>query len=312
MLDSRSLVFGRWPRFIARHPWRVLLSALLLLAVLGGAASTAGGRFVDEFKIPGTEAQRALDLLQSRFPQAAGDSATIVIKAPAGIRTAAVRAQVNALLPQLRALPHVLSVDSPYTMPGDIARDGTLAQFSVQYDTQAIKLSKSTLNALTDLRKRVSAPPAFQVEIGGQVGSAADVPNLGNAEIFGGLAAVVVLLVAFGSVVAMGLPMASALLGLAASSFTIMLLASVFNLSTFTQDFSVMIGLGVGIDYALLIVTRFRTELHHGRTVPDAVAIAMATAGRTVLFSGAAVAVAILGLALFGMPFSPIWASPPP
>ncbi len=303
MLDSRSLLFGRWPRFIARHPWQVLLGALLFLAVLGGSADVAGGRFADEFKIPGTEAQRALDLLQSRFPQAAGDAATIVIKAPAGIRAASTRERVNALLPQLRALPHVLSVDSPYTMPGDIAQSGTLAQFSVQYDTQAVKLSKATLNTLTDLRKRVSTPPAFQVEIGGQVGSAADVPNLGSAEVYGGLAAIVVLMVAFGSVIAMGLPMVSASLGLAAGSFTIMLLANVLTLSSFTQDFTVMIGLGVGIDYALLIVTRFRTELHHGRAVPDAVAIAMATAGRTVVFSGAAVAVAILGLAMFGIPF---------
>ncbi len=303
MVQSRSLLFGRWPRFIARHPWRVLLGAILLLIVLGGVSTAANGKFADQFSIPGTEAQQAQDLLQSRFPQAAGDSTTVVIKAPAGIRTPAIHARVDEVLRELRALPDVVSVSSPYSVPGDIAPGGTLAQFTVQYDKQASKLSTASLDALTHLQQRVSAPPAFQVELGGQVASAADQPSLGNSELYGILAAVVVLLVAFGSVVAMGLPVVTALIGVMAGTFTVMLLATFLKMPSFTQAFTLMIGLGVGIDYALLIVTRFRTELHRGLTVSDAVEVAIATAGRTVLFAGAAVVAANLGLWLIGIPF---------
>ncbi len=117
MTPSRSLFFDRWPRFVARHPWRVLLGALLLLVMLGGVSQAAGGKFVDSFSIPGTEAQKAIDLLKNRFPQQSGDTSTLVVKAPAGLNTPAVRTRVETLITQAKALPEVVGVSSPYAWP---------------------------------------------------------------------------------------------------------------------------------------------------------------------------------------------------
>src|SRR5947209_5176851 len=115
MTASRSLLYDRWPRFVAHHPWRVLLGALVFLVVLAGASATSGGKFVESFRVPGTEAQRAADLLQTRFPQRAGDTATVVVKAPAGMRSTSVHARIDALIAQLRTLPEVVFVSSPYS-----------------------------------------------------------------------------------------------------------------------------------------------------------------------------------------------------
>jgi len=183
MSPARSLIYDRWPRFIARHPWRVLLGSLLFLALLGGLSGMAGGKFVDSFKVPGTEAQQAVDLLQARFPQRSGDTATVVIKAPAGIRAAASQARIDGLIAQLRTLPEVVAVSSPYTTPGAISGDGAIAQITVQYDKQADSLAKSSPQALKTWQEHASAPPSFQVEVGGQVIVAADQGNTGNSEL---------------------------------------------------------------------------------------------------------------------------------
>jgi RND superfamily putative drug exporter len=304
MSPSRSLLYDRWPRFVARHPWRVLLGALLFLVVLAGASTAAGGKFVDSFKVPGTEAQQAVDLLQARFPQQSGDSATVVVKAPAGLRTAAAHGRVDGLIAQLRRLPQVVAVSSPYAAPGAISSDGTIARISVQYATQADSLAKASPLALKAWQERSSTPPSFQVEVGGQVIQAADQPNTGSSELYGVLAAVVILLLVFGSVVAMGLPIVTAISGLIAGFLSITVLAAFVDLPSFTTAFAAMMGLGVGIDYALLIVTRFRQSLHGGLSVPDAVVVTSATAGRTVVFAGATVIVAMLGLWTVGIPFT--------
>jgi RND superfamily putative drug exporter len=280
------------------------MGAILAIAMLGAVSSTAGGAFVNQFSVPNTQAQQAIDLLQSRFPQQAGDSSTVVIKAPAGIRAPAIEARVTRLLAELRALPDVEAVVSPLTTPGSISRDGTIAKFSVQYDKQATDLSKASMNALVNLRQSVSDPPAFQVEIGGQVMAQAEgQAGIGSEELYGILAAIVILLLAFGSVVAMGLPIVAALGGLGASTLALTIVARFMSLPSFTSAFAAMIGLGVGIDYSLLVVRRFQFGLARGLTVAEAVVTAMGTAGRTVLFAGTAVVVAMLGLWTVGIPF---------
>jgi RND superfamily putative drug exporter len=304
MTASRSLLYDRWPRFIAHHPWRVLIGALLFLVVLGGASAASGGKFVESFKVPGTEAQQAVDLLQTRFPQRSGDAATVVIKAPAGIHTAAVRTRIDRLIAQLRTLPEVVSVSSPYTAPGSISRDGTITQIAVQYDKPADSLAKSSPVALKAWQEHASSPPSFQVEVGGQVIVAADQGGSNSAELYGVLAAIVILLLVFGSVVAVGLPIVTALAGLIAGFLSITILAAFVNLPSSTTGFAAMIGLGVGIDYALLIVSRFRQSLHAGMVVADAVVATAATAGRTVVFAGATVVVAMLGLWTVGIPLT--------
>src|SRR5438105_9250823 len=138
MVQSHSLFFDRWPRFVARHPWRVLLGALIVLVMLGGLSQTLGGKFVDSFQIPGPEAQKARDLLTARFPQQSGDSSTLVVKAAAGINDPAVRTRVEGLIGEAKALPDVIGVSSPYDGPGAVSLDGTVAQITVQYDMPAI------------------------------------------------------------------------------------------------------------------------------------------------------------------------------
>ncbi len=173
----------------------------------------------------------------------------------------------------------------------------------MQYARQAIDVSKESAQALKDFQVRSSAPPDFQVEVGGQVIQVADRQPPGQSEIYGVSAAIIILLLVFGSVVAMGLPIVTALVALVASFMSVAILAAFVDFPSFTTAFAAMIGLGVGIDYALLIVTRFRQGIHSGKPVADAVVTAMATAGRTVLFAGTTVIVAMLGLWLVGIPF---------
>jgi putative drug exporter of the RND superfamily len=303
MSQSRSLLFDRWPRFIARHPWRVIGGALACIILFATLAATAGGTLVNTFSIPGTEAQHAYDLLAERFPQQSGDSAIVVVRAPAGLNTPQVHARVDTLVANLTTLPEVSGVVSPYQRPGAVSADGTIAQIGVQYAKRAVDLQKSSAVALVNLRDRASAPD-FQVELSGQVVQAGQRGGLGSTEtVIGLIAAVIILLIAFGSVVAMGLPIVTALVALGSGLSLVTLLAAFVHLPSFTTAFGAMIGLGVGIDYSLLIVTRFRQGLARGMGVDDALVTAVATAGRSVLFAGATVVVAMLGLWTVGIPF---------
>ncbi len=303
MPQPRSFVFDRYPRFAARHPWRVLAGALAIVVILGFAASRFGGSYVDTFSVPNTEAQRAIELLQARFPSQAGDSSTtVVVRAPAGLATPQVRAQVDQLMAELKKLPEVVGVASPYTQPDAISKDGTIARIGLLYDKKAQSVQTSSIKALAALRAQVSKP-GFQVEVGGQLIRHVEMGGLGNTELIGVGAAVIILLIAFGSVVAMGLPIVSALLALGAGLLGITIMARFVSLPSFTSQFGAMIGLGVGIDYALLTVTRFREGLAEKLSIEDAIAQAGATAGRSVLFAGATVVIAMLGLWAVGLPF---------
>jgi len=299
-----SFVFDTWPRRAARHPWRVLGAAIAAIAALVFVFSMWGGRYEDTFSIKGTQAQSAVDLLKARFPQAAGDSTTFVVKAPAGLNDPAVHGRVDALVARLAALPDVESVSSPYDSATSISPDGTIARITVEHTMKARDLPVSSINAMLDLRNQESAPPDFQVEAGGPALHRIEHPSgFGMTELIGISAAVVVLLLAFGSVVAMGLPIITALLALGLGLMLIGVGARFVTLPSFTSEFGAMIGLGVGIDYALLIVTRFREGLAKQLSIENAIAQAAATAGRSVLFAGATVVIAMLGLWAVGIQF---------
>ncbi len=301
MPQKRSALFERWPRFAARRPWRVLAGAAVVLILSAVLHSAFARSFNDSFGIPGTESQRAITLLSERFERFAGDTALVVVNAPAGIANPSVEARVNELVDELGKLPEVTGVSSPFTAPGSISAGGTTARITVQYGKRAVGLQHSSVQALMTLRQRSSAP-GFEVEVGGAVAAVAERPQMGRAEIFGLVAAVIVLLVAFGSVVAMGLPVMTALLALASGLLVVGAGTAFWDIPSFTPEFAAMIGLGVGIDYALLIVTRFREGLARGLSVDDAVVTAQATAGRSVLFAGATVVIAMLGLWAVGIP----------
>jgi RND superfamily putative drug exporter len=298
-----SILFDTWPRFAARHPWYVLGAAALVLAALLLAFTAFRGSYTDAFSIKGTEAQHAVDLLRGRFPQQAGDTATVVVEAPAGINDPSVRAEVESLVARLRMLPDVADVTSPYGGQATISQDGTIARITVQYDKKARDLPSGSAAALLNLRKQTSRH-GFQVEAGGPVVNVAEHGSLGSTtELIGVGVAVLVLLVAFGSVAAMGLPIVTALLALASGLLIIGIGARFVALPSFTPEFGAMIGLGVGIDYALLIVTRYREGLARGLSVDDAIAQAATTAGRSVLFAGSTVVIAMLGLWAMGIQF---------
>ena len=297
-----SFLFDRWPRYASRHPRRVLLGALIAVVAFGALFYSVGGTFGEGFSVPGTESQRLRDLLEERFPQTAGDSATVVVRAPAGLEDPEVRAQVEALLADLAELPDVVAVASPYEELGGISFDGAIARITVRYSERASDLDRSSIHALLDLREERSTPE-LQVEATGRVIRNLEMELPGSAELFGLGAAVIILLIAFGSVVAMGLPIVTALFALASGFFLVGVGAAFVDLPSFTPQFAAMIGIGVGIDYALLVVTRFREGLANKLSVEDAIVQAAATAGRSVVFAGSAVAIALLGLWFVGIPF---------
>jgi RND superfamily putative drug exporter len=297
-------LLSRWARTAVRNRGKVLLAWIAGLVAVVVLWQGIGGRFANSFEIPGTESQRATDLLKRNFPQQAGDSATIVLQAGAGLRDAPAQDRVNALLEQVKRLPDVVSVGSPYAQGGDgaISDDGTIGFAEVHYARKASELPKSDANALLKLVDH-SSGNGLKVEAGGLVVQQVEQTPPGSSELIGIACAIVILLIAFGSVVAMGLPLVTALIGLGASFGLLGLAARFLSLPNFTTEFAALIGLGVGIDYALLVVTRFREGLHAGLSVEDAVVRAIGTAGRSVLFAGSVVCIALLGLLSVGIPF---------
>ena len=212
------------------------------------------------------------------------------------------QARVEGVLEGFAALPEVVGIRSPYEAPGQIATDGRIAFATVQYGVPAFEVLLSSVEALFDATDAASSD-GLRVEVGGAVAQNGEQEPPGRAEIIGLTAAAFVLLIAFGSVVAMGLPIITALLALASTILLLTIVTRVIGMTTFTPAFAAMIGIGVGIDYALFIVTRYREELARGADVETAVGIALDTSGRAVIFAGVAVVIALSGLAVIGIPF---------
>src|SRR5262249_28802436 len=249
---------ARWARYAVRHRGRVVLAWVAVIVVLGVLGSTVGGKYATNFTIPGTESQKAVDLLKERFPSQAGDSATIVVQTDAGVNDPAVKQRLTDLLTQAASLAEAPGVVSPYDTPAAISADGKIAYATVNYDKLASEVDLDNAKQLLDLVDR-SSTAGFRVEVGGQVAGQAEQNNpFGISAIVGVAAAIIILLIAFGSVVAMGLPIGTALFGLIAGSFGVAIATRFMDLNSFAPEFGVMIGLGVGIDYALFVVTRYR------------------------------------------------------
>jgi RND superfamily putative drug exporter len=289
----------RWATFTTQHPWRVVtgwLSALVILLIL---MVTMGGTLVDKFSVPGTESQKALDTLVERFPELSGDNAQIVFKSDTGVNDPGVKSRIDEFVTKAATLPDVVGVASPYDL-GTISQDGTIAYATVQYSKAASELDTASVDALLDLVNETRGND-LQVEAGGQV--VTELPETGASEIVGVAAAVLILLVMFGSVIAMGLPIITAIFGVGLAVLLTLVLAAFIDFSTITTALISMMGLGVGIDYALFIITRFREERAAGRDVDASVITATDTAGRAVLFAGSIVVIALLGLFAIGIPF---------
>ena len=297
----------RLARFCYRRRRVVLLAWLVALVAVMVLSKAAGGKSTMNFSLPGTESQQAFDLLKAKFPARSGDSADIVFAAsgPQGVRDPAIQQRMEAAFAVAkRTNPHVASVSDPYSPAGarQISPDGHVAYAEIQLDMRSHDLPKSAGPALHDAVVAAAHPGAgLDVEFAGNLFTSRTPP--GGTEFIGLIAAVVILLIAFGSVLAMGLPILIALFGIGIGLGFIALLANVMEVAPFTGLITAMIGIGVGIDYALFIVTRYRQGLHDGLEPIEATGTAITTAGRAVLFAGITVVTGLMGMFLMGLSF---------
>jgi RND superfamily putative drug exporter len=298
-------VLARTARWTTQHRRTVLGGWVVALVVALGASHAVGANFSNSLSLPGTQSQRAVDLLQRDFPTESGDQDQIVFAVSQGsVTSAAVRARIERVLARVARLPHVSDVVSPYSSRGahQIAAGGSVGFARVIFDEQARTLPHSAIKRVI-ATAGAAAQPSLQVALGGQAIELTERPSLGPATAVGLLAAIIILLLTFGSALAMGLPILTALLGLGTGIGLAGLGSQLIEVPDFATELAAMIGLGVGIDYALFILTRFRENLRSGMAVAAAVAGAMDTAGRAVLFAGATVILALLGQLLLGVAF---------
>ncbi|MFC7309548.1 MMPL family transporter [Streptomyces monticola] len=290
-------------RLAFRRRWLMTLLWVVILGGAGFAASTAAPPPADTFSMPGTESQKAFDLLEEKFPGASADgaSARVVVRAPDGgkISAAGPRSEVGALLTELKKAPQVVSVSDPYATKA-VSKDGTTAYALVSYDVAAPKVSAEAHDAFDDALAK-ARDGGLQAEAGGDA-VPVDAAMSGTGEKIGLLISAIVLLLTFGSVIAAGMPLLTALIGVGIGISGITALGATLGLSGTTTTLAMMLGLAVGIDYALFIVSRYRAELTEGRERADAAGRAVGTAGSAVVFAGLTVIVALAGLAVVDIP----------
>jgi putative drug exporter of the RND superfamily len=295
----------RLARWSYRRRWATLGIWLAALVVSGFLASTLGGEYSNDFSLPGAESQEAYDLLVERFPAFSGDTADIVFKAEQGVTTPAVRSAMEALFADLSELDHVVAVESPYSRQGarQIAPDGRIAFATVRFEN--LDQEPVPIDVIDALEARVedAEQPGLTIEPGGSAVMFSEFEQPGGAESIGFLAAILILLITFGSLLAMALPIVMALFGIGIGIALVFLFANFLNVPDFTTQLASMIGIGVGIDYALFIVTRYRQHLHAGEDPEAANLAALVTSGRAVLFAGTTVVISLLGMLLMGFAF---------
>ncbi|MFF7600521.1 MMPL family transporter [Streptomyces mirabilis] len=286
--------------FRRRHFVALIWVALLTLAGVGAASAPTAG--ASSFSIPGTEAQKAFDLLEQRFPGMSADGATarVVFKAPAGEKMGdkTNKATVEKTVKALGDGSEVTSVSDPFKSHA-VSKDGSVAYTSVKYKVSGMELKDSSKTALEEAAQQ-ARDAGLSVEVGGDALQAT--PETGSTEVIGIAVAAVVLVITFGSLIAAGLPLLTALIGVGIGVSTITALANALDLGTTTSTLAMMIGLAVGIDYALFIVSRYRAELAEGREREEAAGRAVGTAGSAVVFAGLTVVIALVGLSVVNIP----------
>jgi putative drug exporter of the RND superfamily len=290
-------------RWTMAHRRTVVVAWIVAVVGIFAVSGSVGKKTASSFTLPGTGSQQAVDLLQSKFPAQAGDADQIVFQARTGTLTnAADRSSIEAMLARVARLPHVTSVVSPYADGQHaISRDGAIGFATVNFDERANALPVAAVNRVVSTAESARSS-TLNVQLGGQAIEQAQQASLGFATIVGIAAAVVILLISLGSFAAMGLPIATALFGLGAGIGVITLASHVIDMPSFASELALMIGLGVGVDYALFIVTRFRENYRsNGGDVAQAVEAAINTSGRAVLFAGVTVVIALLGMFALGV-----------
>ena len=299
---ARPGPLGRLADLTYRHR---LLTVVAWVATLGLAvvlSGAFGGEFKADYSAPGSDSSAAQQLLESEFPAQAGDTVDVVVSSQRPVTDAAVRADVTALLGRLAVVPHVESVDDPYAAPGSIAPDGRTLVARARLDVvNPPDMPVEDSQRMLDVAAAASTG-GLSVSLGGQTVQQAEQGDIGSEGI-GLAAAALILLVTFGSVVAAGLPILVAVAGLAVSATFTTLLISVVDAPDWSTSLATMMGIGIGIDYALLMVTRFREWRAVGLDERAATVATLDTAGRAVLVAGSTVVVSMLGLFAMGLSF---------
>ena len=283
-----------------RRRWWALALWVLVLAGVTGAAQAVGGRYHNDFSLPGTESQQALDTLRERAPAQAGAAVRIVLQDPGGLAAPATRQRVEAMLATVRTLPHVADVRAPYADPTAVSRDGTIGFATVTLDGQAQDVPAGDVRTLIDTA-RAADGGGLRVEVGGDAVTGTEKAGGGAAEGVGLLAALVVLVLLFGSLLAASLPIVIAIFAVGSATGLLVLASHLATVADYTTPLMILVGLGVGIDYALLLFSRYRGELAAGAPREAAVRTALDTAGHTVFFAGGTVIIALLGLVVLGL-----------
>ena len=307
-LSTGSL--ARFMRACASHPGRVGLVWAGILAGLIVLVATIGGGLKDEFKIPGSDTQKATDLIEAEFTSEQGSVLNLVFAAPQGQRldSPKYKAAIESAIAKLKTSEFapaadkvgVESVGNPFSKQ-TFAKNGRIAYAEAQFSDVITTADRSKVVAVQDAVRAAVEPAGVQVEFNGE----AESPPIqqGIQELLGFIAAFIVLMIVFRTLVATAIPIALAIVAVGTAFILLFILAGLTDINTITPILVSMIGIGVGIDYSLFIVTRFRQLLHDGLAPRDAAAEAGASAGRAVLFAGLTVAISVTGLAFFGLDF---------
>ncbi len=294
---------GHW---CYRHRRLVLALWLGAFLALGAIGRGVGTQYANTFTLPATDSSRALDLLRQEFPAASGENDTIVWRVSHGrVTDPSVRSRITAMLNRVAKVPSVAGVTSPYGPAGarQISKSGAIAFATITWQNTGADIDKSAVRKVISTAQAARAPN-LEIELGGNaVGNVNGRGNTGISEIIGIIAAGMVIFLAFGSLLAMVLPLITALVAIGAGLSVVGLASHVFDIAQFGPTLAVLIGLGVGVDYALFIVSRHRANLRRGMDLETSVAIAINTSGRAVLFAGITVCIALFGLFTVGISF---------
>src|SRR3954447_9807585 len=287
--DRRRTVIGIW---------------VAAFVVLGALWAVGAGEYVNNFRLPGTESQRAYDLLKDRFPQQAGDTANVVFAVDkGGVLDAGNRSEIERALSEIKKSPEVLGVGDPFAQGAPVSKDGRITFAQIQFRRAAGDVDAKAVKTMAENTLALDGKGGVQVALGGDIIHWSTAEQGGAGEIFGILVAALVLFLTLG-VVAMGLPLLNALFAMVVSLALMAVLGTrVLDVVDWAPQLAAMIGIGVGIEYALLILNRFRLERGAGREVREATLIALDTSGRAVLFAGIVVVIAMLGMMLLGISF---------
>jgi RND superfamily putative drug exporter len=293
---------GRLAAWCFDHRRRVVAIWVAVLVAVIAVSQVVGGDLTNSFSSPSSPSGQAQTFLAKSFPSQAGDRAQVVVHTRGPVTTPQNRRRIDRLAAAMRSLPHVSGVVAPLDGRDQISPDRRIAYATVQFDQRSDHLPTAAIDRVINTAQR-SAVPGFAVALDGTPISAAQNLSPGSSEAIGIVAAIVIMLLAFGSVIAMGLPIITALLGVGIGFGLVDLLSRLITVPTFGPELMAMIGLGVGIDYALFVVTRHRDGLRLGRSPRDATVTALQTSGRAVTFAGTTVIISLLGLFLIDQAF---------